>query len=83
VPGARYVPGTLRGTIPAHPPVTYSLGTAAAGVVEVTGRVPVDGATYRRLTFENRAAPGRGTVVLPVHARMYVVRPGTISWTAP
>jgi hypothetical protein len=83
VPGTRYVPGTLRGTIPAHPSVTYSLSTAAAGVVEVTGRVTVDAATYRRLTFANRAVPGRGTVALPVHARMYVVRPGTLSWTAP
>lgn len=80
VPGARYVPGTLRGTITGHPALTTKLRSARAGVVDVEGTVAVD-ARYRRLTFENMAAPGHGSVDVEVHAALYAVRPAVVVWS--
>jgi hypothetical protein len=80
VPGSRYVPGTLHGTITGHPALTTALRSTRAGVVDVEGSVAVDG-RYRHLTFENVAAAGHGSVTVPVSAALYALRPSVVVWS--
>ena len=79
LPGDRYVPGSLRGAVPANAKLSITLNTNDAGVVDVAGDLALT-ATYRRLTFENRAVAGRGRVQLSVRAQLYVTRPGSVVW---
>ncbi len=79
LPGARYVPGTLHGTIAGHPALTTDLRPGRAGVVDVEGTVSVDGG-YQRLTFENTAVTGHGSVDVSIRAALYASRPTAVVW---
>ena len=82
LPSERYVPGTLRGR-PAEPlsaDLTVTLDANNSGVIDVTGTVPVEATSYRRLTFSNQRVGGHGRVVLTLHARAFAVQPLRITW---
>lgn len=81
LPGERYVPGSVRGTISGSPrDVRISLLPTELGEVSIAGHVPVT-ATYRRLDFRNHTTSGHGPLTLQVHAIAIAVAPMTVVWT--
>jgi hypothetical protein len=82
LPGYRYVPGSVRGTLAPNPRLSSTLERVRAGVVDVDGSLAVD-ASYRRLTYENRTVSSHGRIALLVSARLYAARPGAVVWSLP
>jgi hypothetical protein len=82
LPSERFVPGSIRGRVaePLAKAVRVTLRPAGAGVLDVAGDVAVDASSYQRLSFNNRARPGSGRVVLKLHARAYATAPLHLVW---
>lgn len=83
LPSTRYVPGSLQGRLIDKPVkrMALSVGTAAAGVIEIAGTVRFRG-SFHTLNFDNVAVRGHGTIRLPLSAVGYAVTPLSLQWTA-
>lgn len=82
LPSQRYVPGSLHGTVSGvdadHITTTVH---GSAGLLKISGTVRFTG-TYDRLTYDNLARAGSGSVRLSVQAQAYAHRPLTLRWSA-
>jgi hypothetical protein len=86
LPDGRYVPGSLRGSIPdlasaVKNGMTLAVDTARAGLIVVSGTVPYDG-TYRKLNFNDVAATHRGALQIPLSSTAYAIAPIVLQWPA-
>lgn len=83
LPGARYVPGSVRGVLDG-PLRTAVVGVDAhdpVGALRFSGSATVAG-RWQRLDFHNRAVTGRGRIGLGIHAVAYATQPLRIRWDA-
>ena len=85
LPSERYVPGSVRGTLPASAlsRLSVMVGDDPSGQLDIAGGVPIEASAYRWLTFGNVARSGHGTLTLQVSASAYPVAPLNVVWTEP
>ena len=84
LPSGRYVPGSVRGTLAGEPSdVSVSLDATDVGRFELTGEIPVQATSFRRLDFRDRVISGRGRLTLVVRAVAAAHAPLTVSWLSP
>lgn len=81
LPSDRYVPGSLRGSVPDDlgDGLTLTVPATARGAINVSGDVRFTG-SWRSLTFENVAQPHSGGLQLPVAATTDVTTPLRVIW---
>jgi hypothetical protein len=83
LPSDRYVPGSLRGSVPASTVerLTLTVTDDPAGVIAVDGgSVRVTG-RYQVLDFNNRRVAKKGSVSLPIAATVPARSPAVVHWT--
>jgi hypothetical protein len=79
-----FIPGSLKGTITTKASAdkpSVKVGSAASGVIEVTGQFVMD-ATWSELDFNNRSQPKSSAVTLQYHAWVPLTVPLTAYWTS-
>jgi hypothetical protein len=81
LPSARYVPGSLKGTVGnvSTDRLSVRVGKGPAGMLSVSGTATFTG-SYERLAYDNVPKSGSGSITLPLHASAYAVAPLRLWW---
>jgi hypothetical protein len=84
LPGERFIPNSIRGTVPKSvgDQLTLRVSNAPTGELDIFGDVSVQASSYRQLTFSNQSQTGHGQVLLGINAHAYPFAPLTLVWTA-
>jgi hypothetical protein len=85
VPGVRFVPGSMTGSVTAAPSVTgvtYAVLPDAAGRLLVTGTFQAQ-AQWKQLNFNNLSEARAGDLTLSYQATILAVDPIRVQWGAP